>query len=63
MPGSEVLLMNSNFTLRSPRTSREAFGYSVNRSEFEGDRGDRLVAIVCAIGIAFVLGMAVGSGM
>jgi hypothetical protein len=55
--------MNSNYTLRFPRTSREAFGYSVKRSEFEGDRGDRFVAIVCAIGIAFVLGMAVGSGM
>jgi hypothetical protein len=55
--------MNSNYTLKIPRTSREAYGYQVERFEFEGDKGDRLVGIVCAVGIAFILGIALGGAL
>lgn len=52
--------MNSNYTLRFPRTSREAFGHESTRACFEGDKGDRLVSWICAIGVAFVIGLAMG---
>lgn len=51
--------MNSNWTLRFPRTGREAFGHECR---FD-DNPDRAVGIVCAIIAAFVLGMLVGGGI
>lgn len=50
--------MNSNYTLRFPRTSREVYGHEV--SFHDADRRDRMVFIACAIGAAFVIGMMIG---
>ena len=52
--------MMSNYTLRFPRTGREAFGHECH---FEGDKGDRLVGFICAVGIAFILGLALGGAL
>jgi hypothetical protein len=49
--------MNSNWTLRFPRTSREAYGYEVR---FEKRNPDRIVVIACAILAAFLTGLIVG---
>lgn len=48
--------MNSNWTLRYPRTGREAFGHEVrfNRNP------DRLVGILIALLYAFVGGLILG---
>ena len=48
--------MNSNYTLRFNRTSREAYGRWLTREDFEGDRGDRFVFWI-AVAIGFVLGL------
>jgi hypothetical protein len=52
--------MNSNFTLRFPRTSREAYGYQIN---FHKADPDRYVFIACLIGAAFLIGMMVGGAL
>lgn len=43
---------NSNWTLRWPRTSREAIGYELKNWHFPPDNpdvGDKAVAVVCII--------------
>ena len=43
--------MNSNETLRFPRTSKEAFGYPIKSWHFQPptpETGDKVVGIVCA---------------
>ena len=50
-------MTNSNFTLRFPRTYREATGQDAN---FEKRDPDKIVFAVCAILAAFVTGMIVG---
>ena len=52
--------MNSNWTLRFPRTSREAFGHQV---EFRHRNPDRIVGYVVALSVAFVIGMMVGGAL
>ena len=47
---------NSNYTLRFPRSSREAYGAQAN---FKSDP-DRLVGIVGLVALAFVIGFLVG---
>lgn len=49
--------MNSNWTVRFPRTYREATGMDCH---FERHNPDRLVGIVCALLAAFVAGLMVG---
>ena len=49
--------MNSNWTLRFPRTSREAFGH---QAQFGRRDPDRMVGIAVAVLCAFVVGMMVG---
>lgn len=49
--------MNSNWTLRFPRTGREAFGHECH---FESRDPDRIVGIVCALAAAFIAGLLVG---
>lgn len=49
---------NSNYTLRFPRTSREAYGHDVQF--VDGNRKDKIVGIVCSILGAFVVGMMIG---
>ncbi len=50
---------NSNYSLRFPRTYREATG---TEAHFEdGIDWDRIVGIVGAIALAFVIGMIVGA--
>jgi hypothetical protein len=49
--------MNSNWTLRFPRTSREAYGYQVT---FRRESNDRAVLVGVAIGLAFLVGLALG---
>jgi hypothetical protein len=51
--------MNSNWSLRFPRTSREAYGYCVS---FNTHNKDRMVFIACAILAAFMAGFMLGSG-
>ena len=46
---------NSNWNLRFPRTSREAFGYTLPQEEHRGDKWVGLVAIFVA---GFLLGLA-----
>lgn len=50
--------MNSNYSLKFPRTSREVYGAWA--TFHDPNRMDRIVFIVCAIGAAFVVGMMVG---
>lgn len=50
--------MNSNQTLRFPRTSREAFGHWASFSD--RNKMDRIVFIVCVFCAGFVFGMMVG---
>ena len=50
--------MNSNYTLRFPRTYREATGSDCHFSR--ADRMDRMVLIACSIMAAFVVGMMIG---
>lgn len=52
--------MNSNWTLRFPRTGREAFGHECH---FEPYSPDRLVAYVVALLCAFVAGLLVGGAI
>lgn len=49
--------MNSNYTLRFPRTYREATGHDCN---FNHRDPDRLVGVVVLVLCAFVVGMMVG---
>jgi hypothetical protein len=49
--------MSSNWTLRFPRTSREAYGHFVS---FEARNPDRIVGYVMALAMAFVAGLMVG---
>lgn len=49
--------MDSRYTLRFPRTYREATGMDAH---FKKRDPDRMVFIVCALCAAFVLGMMVG---
>lgn len=51
--------MNSNWTLRFPRTSREAFGHEIKFA----DDPDRLVGHVCIVLASFMLGMMVGGAL
>jgi len=51
--------MNSNWTLRFPRTSREAFGYTL---EFRRDP-DRIVFFVVMVCAAFVAGLLLGGAV
>lgn len=48
---------NSNYSLRFPRSYREATGFDAH---FEQRNPDKIVGIVCALLTAFVLGMMVG---
>ena len=50
----------SNWSLRFPRTSREAFGYQV---DFHRHDPDRLVGVVVGVLCVFVLGMLVGGAL
>lgn len=49
--------MNSNYSLRFPRTGREAFGHECH---FQRRDPDRIVGFVMAFLAAFVVGMLVG---
>lgn len=49
----------SNWSLRFPRSSREAFGYQIN---FRADP-DRAVGYVVGVLCVFVLGMLVGGAL
>ncbi|HMW88228.1 MAG TPA: hypothetical protein PKD65_19560 [Nitrospira sp.] len=49
--------MNSNYTLRFPRTGREAFGHECH---FHRRDPDRMVGIAILILCVFVAGMMVG---
>lgn len=51
---------NSNWTGKFPRTSREAFGYTVYIEEQH--MGDRLVGLVAAFAAGFILAMLVFGG-
>ena len=46
-------MQDSNQTLRFPRTSREAFGYSVEIEEHH--RGDRAVGYIAAFAAGFLI--------
>jgi hypothetical protein len=48
---------NSNCTIRSPRTCREAYGHDI---QFESRDPDRLVGWACLLLAVFVAGMLVG---
>lgn len=50
--------MDSNYSLRFHRTSREAFGHDAKFHD--ADRSDRIVFFVCALCAAFLVGMIVG---
>jgi hypothetical protein len=50
--------MNSNFTLRFPRTSKEVYGDWARFNDPEA--WDRRIFIVALIGAAFVIGMMIG---
>lgn len=49
--------MNSNYSLRFPRTGREAFGHEVH---FQRRDPDRMVGWACLLMAAFVAGLMVG---
>ena len=51
-------MQNSNWTLRFPRTSRDAFGYSVC-FENEIDHWEAIIKGVFLVFIGFMIGMAV----
>ncbi len=55
--------MNSNHNLRFPRTYREATGRAFYTDEDNSNIGDKLVAWVVAIGVAFILGMSFGASL
>ena len=50
-------MLDSNWTLRFPRSSREAYGHEIY---FERKDPDRLVWVICVVLGAFLLGMFVG---
>ncbi len=50
--------MNSNYTLRFPRTSREVYGQWA--SFHDANKWDRRVFICAVIGAAFIIGMMIG---
>ena len=50
--------MNSNYSLRFPRSSKEVYGYWATFNK--PNRMDRIVFIVCAICASFVTGMIIG---
>jgi len=51
--------MNSNWSLRFPRTSREVYGHWIG---FNTRNPDRMVFIACAILAAFLAGFLIGAG-
>ena len=57
------IIMNSNHNLRFPRTYREATGRAFYTDEDNSNIGDKLVAWVVAIGVAFILGMSFGASL
>jgi hypothetical protein len=50
--------MNSNYTLKFPRTSREAFGH--NAQFHDSESWGRRIFIAALIGVAFVIGLMFG---
>lgn len=50
--------MNSNYSLRFPRTGREAFGHECHFQQRHDP--DRMVGWACALMAAFVAGLLVG---
>lgn len=50
--------MNSNFTLKFPRTSREVYGQWASFND--ADKWDRRVFTAALIGSAFLIGMFIG---
>lgn len=49
--------MDSNYTLRFPRTARQAFGHDVHFDDANPDRHVGMAVLVCC---AFVLGLLIG---
>lgn len=49
--------MNSNWSLKFPRTYREATGMDCN---FQQRDPDRIVGFVCAVCAAFIVGLMIG---
>lgn len=61
---TEGRLMDSNHTLRFPRTSRDAFGHQAWFHDSAAERANRLDRIVFAVGLlacAFVVGFMAGA--
>ncbi len=52
---------DSNYSLRFPRTYREATGQSL-RSD-NSDLGDKFAAWVLAMGLAFIIGLLMGASL
>lgn len=50
--------MDSNYTLRFPRSSREAYGHNVQFHD--ANKWDRRVFTAALIGSAFVVGLMIG---
>lgn len=53
-------MKDSNYTLRFPRTSRDAFGYQI---QFEKRDPDKLVGIALVLIFTFLAGMWAGGVM
>jgi hypothetical protein len=49
--------MNSNYTLRFPRTSREAYGYDIKLGHKDPDR----IGFPIFLALAFLFGLLLGS--
>lgn len=57
----EIVMNDSNYSLRFPRTYREATGQSL-RSD-NSDLGDKFAAWVLAMGLAFIIGLLMGASL